>query len=152
MAGKQAQLGHFVFSVATASYARLARTDTYRWAAGERIAGAPYYEFAGAGARTLSLDGIYYYQFHAHHTRVAARDAPATLQPMEVLRAMAARGTPYALVVGAAAPHTFLSLGDYIITTIKETGSHFANDGRPLKVEFNLELAHYTMPAKPTVA
>lgn len=119
-------LGPFRFSLETAAYQNLTRTDEYRWESQERIGRHPAMQFIGAGHTTLSLDGTIYPSFKGG------------LGQIERMRAVASFGSPLFLVSGGGR-----IFGQFVIMHVEETQTFFFKDGTPRKQDFALELKSY---------
>ncbi|ETX03575.1 MAG: tail protein (plasmid) [Candidatus Entotheonella factor] len=119
-------LGDFRFAVDTAAYQTLQRTSAYRWPGQERLAREPALQFTGPGTETLTLDGVIYPAFRGG------------LGQLDAMREMAARGEPLLLVDGLGQVR-----GQWVITQIEESQSHFLPKGIPRKMTFTLSLQRY---------
>jgi phage protein U len=130
-------LGAFPFSVNTAAYQQLQRSNQYQWASQARLGksiakhlgvGGPAYQFIGPGDETISLNGAIYPQYVGLPGRLS----------LSALRLQADAGIALPLVsVGG------LLLGRFIIEQIQETDSALFSDGSPRKIEFTLSLKRY---------
>ncbi len=119
-------LGQYRFSLPTAAYQNLKRTDAWRWASQDRLTRAPAKQFLGRGNVTLSLDGTIYPHFRGGLGQVAA------------MRAEADKGQPLQLVDGLGKVW-----GKWVIEEITETSTNFLAEGVPLKIDFSLSLSAY---------
>lgn len=119
-------LGPFRFSLGTAAYQSLDRTDEYRWESQERIGRHPAMQFIGAGHTTLNLDGVVYPEFRGGLGQIAQ------------MRALASLGRPLFLVSGGGRIY-----GQFVILSVTERQTVFRPDGAPRKQEFGIELKSY---------
>lgn len=119
-------LGDFRFAISTAAYQTLKRTTEHRWSAQNRIGRAPALQFAGIGTDEITLTGVIYPHFKGG------------LNQIKTMRDTASTGKPQLLVDGLGFVH-----GDYAITRIEETQTHFIKNGIPKKQEFTLSLQYY---------
>ena len=119
-------LGAYFFSIDTAAYQDLVRTNEYRWPSQDRITRKPALQYVGPGHETICLNGVIYPEYKGG------------LYQMELLRAEAGLDVPQLLVDG-----TGLVWGKYVIERIEETKTVFFSDGTPRKIEFKLDLRRY---------
>ena len=119
-------LGDYRFSVATAAYRELTRSNEYRWAAQERLGRLPARQYLGPGPETVSLSGV----IHPYYR--------GGLGQVDRMRAEAGRGEPLDLSTGDGT-----IMGKWVVTRIEETRRVFDADGAPRQVEFRLQLARY---------
>lgn len=119
-------LGAFRFSVNTAAYQQLERTDEYRWQSQERIGRAPAMQFLGPGHTTIRLSGTIYPQFKGG------------IRQIDAMRAQAGIGAPHFLA--SAVGRIF---GQFVIMSVEEVQTIFLPNGAPRKLEFSLELKSY---------
>jgi hypothetical protein len=119
-------LGAFRFSLSTAAYQRLQRTDTYRWVFQDRFGRDAAAQFCGPGKRSITLEGTIYPRFRGG------------LEQIDAMRAEAAKGKALLLVDGLG--HVW---GKWVIEEVAETATRFFAKGVPLKQEFRLQLAFY---------
>ncbi len=126
MAGTMMQLGSFQFSIDSAAYQNLSRNTEYRWAAQERIGKADALQFTGYGADTISLRGV----IHPHFK--------GGLGQLDKMRAQASLRFPLPLIAG-----TGRVLGAWVIQSINEGQTVFAEHGAPLRQEFSISIRRY---------
>ena len=119
-------LGGFMFSIDTAAYQELTRTNEYRWPAQERVTREAALQYVGPGAESISLKGVIYPHYRGG------------LGQMQRLREEAALGEPRLLVDGNG---NFW--GNFVIERVQETRTIFYADGTPRKIEFSLDLKLY---------
>jgi phage protein U len=119
-------LGPYRFSIETAAYTNLQRTDEYRWESQERIGRHPAMQFIGQGHTTIRLEGTVYPTWKGGARQI------------DTMRAAASKGTPHVLVSGAGK-----IFGRFVIMNVEETQTHFFADGTPRKQEFKLEIKSY---------
>ena len=116
-------LGMFVFSLPTATYQQLARSNTWRHASNSRVGDAPAYQFVGRGEDTITLDGSIMPGFKGSALSLTA------------LRVMADTGKAWPLISGHGTIY-----GLWIIESLTETQTYFFKDGKAQKIEFTLTL------------
>lgn len=126
MADIMMQLGAYQFSINTAAYQELKRSNAYSWAAQERFGKPEALQYTGPGSETLSLDGVIFPGFKAGRGQ------------LEAMRREAAKGEPLQLVDGLGHIH-----GQWVVERIDETQSRFAQKGVPLRQTFSLQLRKY---------
>lgn len=126
MIGVMMGLGAFRFSLQTAAYQTLTRSDEYRWETMERIGRSPAMQFVGPGSTTITLEGTIYPHFYSGFAQI------------DEMRASASAGLPLPLVSG----HGRI-FGLYVIMKVDETQTIFFSNGAPRKQEFVLELKSY---------
>src|SRR5690554_182347 len=119
-------LGDYRFSVDTAAYQELKRSQAYRWQPQERLLRRPAQQFLKPGEETLELTGVIYPHYRGG------------LQQLELMRRQAGRGEPLLLVDGLG-----FIWGRWVITQLEETQSVFQGNGQPLKQGFRLQLTHH---------
>jgi phage protein U len=108
-------LGDYRFSVDTAAYQELKRSQAYRWQPQERLLRRPAQQFLGPSEETLELTGVIYPHYRGGLLQLALL-----------------------LVDGLG-----FIWGRWVITHLEETQSIFQGNGRPLKQGFRLQLTHY---------
>lgn len=119
-------LGAFMFSIDTAAYQELTRTNHYRWPSQERVTREEALQYVGPGAERIGLKGVIYPHYKGG------------LHQIQLLREEAALGVPLLLVDGNG-----WFWGKYVIKRIEETRTVFFADGTPRKIEFCLDLKLY---------
>lgn len=120
------QLGSFQFGISTAAYQELTRRSEYRWPGQDRMGVEPALQFTGPASESITLSGTIYTEYRG-----------GTGQPGG-LRALAAGGRPLALVDGQGR-----MLGQWVVESVEEKQSVFANAGVPRKQEFSLQLKKF---------
>lgn len=124
-----AKLGDFAFGLDTAAPQDIARQSQHRWQEHQRIGRKPAQQSTGQGADVITLAGVIYPHFRGGIGQIAR------------MRAMAGQGKPLALI------YAFESVGQYnglwCIRSVNEKRTVFFADGRPRKIEFDLELVEY---------
>lgn len=121
-------LGLFVFDAQkTVAPQSINRQSGFDYASAKPIGSAPFYQFMGEGAESLSLSGDLYPSFTGGKFNLT------------ILRNMAKTGKAYILMTGYGEV-----LGHYIIQSLMESQSQFFNDGAAQKISFSLELKRYT--------
>lgn len=119
-------LGSYRFSLTSASYQELRRSNAYRWLAQERFQRLPAQQFVGPGSETLDLKGIIYPHYQGG------------MKQLDVMRAQAGRGVPLLLVDGLG-----FIWSQWVILQVDETQTVMLTNGQPRKLEFQLRLARY---------
>lgn len=119
-------LGPFRFSLSTAAYQSLERSDEYRWVSQDRIGRHPAMQYVGAGHTSFTLSGTIYPAFRGG------------LGQLDTMRAVAALGEPNILVSGLGR-----IFGTFVILGVDETQTFFLDNGAPRKQEFNIDLKSY---------
>lgn len=119
-------LGGYRFSLTSAAYQELRRSNAYRWQAQERLQRLPAQQFVGPGSETLDLKGTIYPQYRGGMTQ------------LDLMRAQAGRGEPLLLVDGLG-----FIWGQWVILQVDETQTVMLTNGQPRKLEFQLRLARY---------
>ncbi|QIL44637.1 phage tail protein [Acidovorax sp. HDW3] len=116
-------LGQFVFGLDTLAFESLRRASAWRHPSQSRVGAMPARQYLGAGDDTITLSGVLAPEFRGTATSLAQ------------LRDMAGRGNAFALVSGAGD-----IFGAYVIESLQETATLFVPDGRPRRIEFELQL------------
>lgn len=117
------RLGAYTFSLGTAAYQEFQRTTEFVWAAQERFGKDAALQDTGPGADTITLPGVVFPEFRG-----------GTGQ-LDALRALAAKRKPQTLIDGRGRV-----LGDWVITSVEERGTIFAEAGVARRQEFNIKL------------
>ncbi len=120
------QLGGYRFSVSTAAYARLSRSNAYRWAEQQRIGAHDALQFTGYGSETLDLQGAIYPFYRGG------------LGQVDGMRADARAARALFLISGLGR-----ILGRFVILQVDEEQSAFAEGGAPRRIDFSLRLRAY---------
>lgn len=118
-----AALGQFVFALNTLAFQELRRSNAWRHPSNSRVGARPALQYVGPGAETLTLTGLQAPEFMGDR------------KALDRLRAMADKGSAYALVNGAGE-----AFGAFVIASIDETGSIFVAEGVARRVEFTVNL------------
>lgn len=122
---QQLALSDFIFSVANDNaYQQLTRQSGGGWTNVERFGQQPLSQFTGLPLQTISLNG-----------KVFGSDG---VQQMQRLRAMQAEGKPYQLM-----DFNGNDLGQWKIMQIREQQKYVIDDGKPMVIEFTLELEEF---------
>jgi len=119
-------LGTFRFSLNTAAYQGMSRTDTYPWVEQTRLSRKPAMQIPAQEATEITLEGVIY------------PDWRGGLAQIDGMRAAASRKQPLMLVSGAGR-----IFGLYVILSIEEKASIFKANGAPRRQEFTLTLKEY---------
>lgn len=119
-------LGDFRFSINTAAYQELTRSQSWRWPTVDRIGARPASQFVGPGEDSVNLSGKIYPHFKGGLGQIVA------------MRAQADRGVPLMLVDGRG-----LVWGKFVITELRETQGTFFSNGAPRCQDFDLTLQAY---------
>lgn len=119
-------LGEFRFSLDTAAYESLRRSDSWRWVEMARLGRAPAQQYLGPGATEIGLEGTIYPHYRGG------------LGQIERMRTLAGGGEPLLLVDGRG-----WVWGKFVIKSIAESQTRFFVRGVPLKIGFDLSLAAY---------
>lgn len=122
-------LGPFRFSIATAAYQDLERSNDWRWPSIERIGVRSARQYVGPGEDQITMRGTIYPAF------VAQR---AGLDQIPQMRALADAGLPQVLVDGAGRVW-----GEFVIVSLREGQNVFFSDGTPRAIDFDLTLVAY---------
>ncbi len=119
-------LGSYRFSLSTAAYQELKRTNPYRWSAQNRIGQRPALQYIGPGQETIELSGDIYPLYKGG------------IGQLDKMRVVAGTGQPQILVDGLGN-----IWGKWCIEEIQETQTTFLPGGIPKKQSFTLRLSHY---------
>jgi phage protein U len=122
-------LGDFRFSISTAAYTDLERSNEWRWPSLDRIGVRPARQFTGPGEETVNMRGTIYPGF------VAQRRG---LDQIPKMRAIADAGEPLMLVDGAGR-----AWGEFCIVSLREGQRTFYSDGTPRAIDFDISLVAY---------
>ena len=120
-------LGDFRFSLATAAFEEISRSTGWEWAEQNRIGITPVLQYTGKNAESITLPGRIYPHF------------AGGLDQVTKMREMADKGEPLLLVAG-----TGTVLGEWVITSLEETGKTLWANGVPRLIEFKLSLKRYS--------
>ena len=119
-----AALGQFTFALNTLAFQELRRSTSWRHPSNPRVGASPARQFVGLGDETITLTGLQAPEFMGDR------------KALDRLRAMADKGSAYALVNGAGE-----NFGAWVIENLEETGTLFVREGVPRRVEFTINLA-----------
>ena len=119
-------LGAYRFCIGNAAYQSLARSTEYKWEEQKRLLGEPAMQFLGAGAETITLEGVVYPQFKGG------------LRQVSIMRSEAGLGIPLMLISGNG-----MAFGRWCITQVNETQTFFLKDGTARKIAFSITLKKY---------
>ena len=119
-----AALGQFTFALNTLAFQELRRSTSWRHPSNPRVGARPARQFVGLGDETITLTGLQAPEFMGDR------------KALDRLRAMADKGSAYALVNGAGE-----NFGAWVIESLEETGTLFVREGVPRRVEFTINLA-----------
>lgn len=119
-------LGGYRFSLNSAAYQELGRSNAYRWQAQERLQRLPAQQFVGPGSETLDLKGTIYPHYQGG------------MKQIDLMRVQAGRGEPLLLLDGLG-----FIWGQWVILQVDETQAVMLTNGQPRKLEFQLRLARY---------
>jgi phage protein U len=127
--GFLAKLGDFIFEPKGVSFQKFDRETSFNWAELKRIGAEPLRQFLGTNGEKITISGTMYPHYRGNLSQISD------------LRTMGRDGVPYRLI--AADSESGQNLGLWIILSVKDNRTLFTDDGRPLKVEFTLELESY---------
>lgn len=119
-------LGDYRFSVGTAAWEQLSRTDNWRWASLERLERKPAMQYVGEGSVTVELSGRIYPHYKGG------------LGQLTAMRAEAAKGKPLLLNDGLGNVW-----GKFCILKVSEDQSLPFSKGVPRRIEFRISLESY---------
>jgi phage tail protein len=119
-------LGVYRFALATAAYQQLNRQCNYHWSKHARVGKGPLKQYMGEEDDQISLSGVIFPEFRGGTGQVAQ------------MRLQAGLGLPLPLISGVGN-----YLGLWVITSIGEGQEIFWADGKPRKIEFQLNLEKY---------
>jgi phage protein U len=117
-------LDRFVFSLASVPYQQLQRQRSWKHRTTSRIGARDARQFTGAGADTITLNGM-----------VAPDNGIGEIASLDELARMGDVGEAYVLVDGIGNVY-----GAFIIDSLKETATYHTQEGIPRKIEFSLTL------------
>jgi phage protein U len=123
-------LGLFLFQIPTLAHDELQRKTDWRFARSSRVGARDAVQFLGPGDEKISLSGAVYAEI---------ADGRASL---DQLRAMADQGEALPLLDG-----TGLIFGTFVIEAIDERHAALMADGRPLRIDFGIDLLRVDDPA-----
>lgn len=120
------KLGAYQFSVTSAAYQELARTNEYRWPQQDVYGKQPALQFTGPGSESVTLSGSIFTEYRGG------------LGQIEAMRAEAGKGQPLSMINGYGG-----NMGRWVIEGIEEKQTTFAAFGRPRKQDFTLKLKRF---------
>ena len=132
MANAMVGLGAVRFQVDALNFSQLERNFAYRWEPQNRLGRRPAMQFMGAGEETINLRGTIY----PNHPAFAGG-----LDELNNMRARSATGEFFNM--GARIGTRGLALGRWCVRSIRDDQSYFHPNGRPSKVEFQIDLVAY---------
>jgi len=119
-------LGEYRFSLNTAAYQEIKKTQEYRWVSQERIQRRPAQQFVGLGKETIGLSGVIYPHYLGGTNQI------------QNLKIEAEKGKPLLLTDGLG-----FVWGQWVVNQITETCSYLQSNGQPLKQTFQIQLTNY---------
>jgi phage protein D/phage protein U len=123
-------LGLFLFQIPTLAHDELQRKTDWRFARSARVGARDAVQFLGAGDEKISLSGSVYAEI---------TDGRVSL---DQLREMADQGEALPLLDGSG-----LVFGSFVIEAIDERHAGLMADGRPLRIDFAIDLLRVDDPA-----
>lgn len=123
------QLGLFQFSVNTAAYTELTRSDEYKWAEIQRINNAPLLQYTGRSAKKMELRGVIFPQYLSGRNQLT------------YIRLQAELAVPLVLVSGSLGLDNLF--GRWVVESITEDASVFLSDGTPRRQGWRVTLKQY---------
>lgn len=115
--------GQFAFGLDSLAYQDLQRQTAWRHASNSRVGARPARQFVGPGDETITLSGLLAPEFTGRRAS------------LDELRAMGDAGGAWPLVDGNGKVY-----GQFVLESLRETGSLFMADGTPRRIEFELQL------------
>jgi len=119
-------LGPFMFSINTASFQELTRTDTFRWETNKCLKSDDKLQYTGRDLPTIRLSGTIYPEYKGGPNQI------------DQLRELAKLAKSQLLVDGMGRIY-----GLWVIKTINETKQDFTRYSTPKKITFNIELIRH---------
>ena len=119
-------LGSYPFMIDTAAYEQLSRESAWRWKTQARIGRKPASQYLGPEAHVIRMHGYILPEFAGGHRQ------------MPQIRASGDQGQPLKLVDGRG-----YIWGDFVITNLTETQTHFTPRGLPKRIDFQITLQEY---------
>lgn len=135
--GHMMRVGPFVFSLSTAAYDKLQRSDNWRWVAIERLGNELANQHMGPGERTITLTGVVYSLLDLA-SQPGNPGAPIGLKQINALRGVGDMAAPVVVTDGMG--NTF---GRWVILSISESQSSFFDHGGARKQEFDVTMRFY---------
>lgn len=125
------QLGDFQFSVDTAAYERLRRTDVFRWVPQDPVSAPTSLQAQSLGLSKISLEGVIF-------TTYDRSGVPVGTYQLDRIRALAGRMQPLVLTDGRG------NVYDLWCVDLLEVGeSTFFGNGAARKQEFTINLTKF---------
>ena len=119
-------LGSYPFMIETAAYEQLSRESAWRWKSQSRIGRKPAQQYLGPDAQTIRMNGYILPEFAGGQGQMAQ------------IRSSGDKGQPLKLVDGRG-----FVWGDFVITSLSETQTHFSPTGLPKRIDFQITLQEY---------
>lgn len=126
MADVMMMLGPYQFGLDTAAFQELNRNTEWRWPSQDVFDSRPTLQFTGWGQDTITLPGVIFPEYWGGTTQI------------DDLRALGNTGKPQLLIDGRGNV-----LGQWVITSVGERGSVFAQGGVARRQEFTVNLSRY---------
>lgn len=126
MADVMMALGRYRFSIDTAAFEEFTRSQSWRWAAQERLGRVPAQQFIGPGEDRVTLKGVIFPIWRGGLNQTARlSDEAGRGEPLEMVDAF---GRGY---------------GRWCITSLSQTRSTFLPGGVPKRIEYTIALIAY---------
>ena len=126
MADVMLMLGPYRFGLDTAAFQELNRNTEWRWPSQDVFGSRPVLQFTGFGQDAITLPGVIFPEYWGGTTQ------------LEELRALGNTGQPQMLIDGRGNV-----MGRWVITSVAERGSVFAQGGMARRQEFTVSLLRY---------
>lgn len=124
-------LGQFRFSIETAAYQTLTRTQGWTWIEQARVGDYPLLQMTGKDAPTITLRGTIYPEYRGGYEQVGLMAAEADMgQPLDLLAFDNSVAGVY--------------LGRWVIMGLNEEQGVFRSNGAPRRIEFIIVLKRYS--------
>jgi phage protein U len=123
-------LGMFLFQIPTLAYDELQRKTDWRFARSARVGARDAVQFLGPGDEKISMSGAVYAEIADGRVSI------------DQLREMADQGEALPLVDGSGTV-----FGNFVILAIDERHVAMMADGRPLRIDFVIDLLRVDDPA-----
>lgn len=126
-------LGDYRFSIETAAYQTLSRSQSWNWTEQPLISGEPSLQLVGKSSPVISLEGTIYPEYKGGFTQV------------QEMASEADKGRPLDLLAfdSSGELQTGVYIGQWVITSIVETHRVFRANGSPRAIEFSIQLKRY---------
>lgn len=123
-------LGSFRFSLDTAAYQTLTRSQSWNWVEQPLLGGTPAQQFVGKANPTITLRGVIYPEHRGGYDQVSLMVKEAEMaQPLDLLAFDNSTAGVY--------------LGRWVILDIVDDQGVFRSNGAPRRIEFNIVLRRY---------